>query len=65
MSTMTTTQAQLHIDDCRRVLDQANETHIDGNQSVAICIGALIIAVEQLAEVVEDLANREQGKVIQ
>jgi hypothetical protein len=32
---------------------------------VACAIRSLIIAIEQLADVVEALANREQGKVIE
>jgi hypothetical protein len=61
---MNSIEAQQHIEEARRMLDKADKTDIDGNQSVATCIGALIIAIEQLTVIVEDLANREQGKMI-
>lgn len=33
--------------------------------TAAYCIGALILAIDQLAVVIEDIARREQGKVIE
>lgn len=61
---MNSIEAQRHIDECRRLLDIANQEKLSDYRT-SVCIGGLIIAIEQLAEVVEDLAKREQGKVIQ
>ena len=61
---MTLPQMQTHINDCRRMLEKADDQNVK-DYGTAVCVGALIVAVRQLAEVVEDLANREQGKVIQ
>lgn len=58
---MNNLQAQEHIDECRRMLAICDVPGGDYSKY----IGALIIAIDQLATVVEDLANREQGKRIE
>lgn len=59
-------QAAQHIAECRRLLQKADaqDKPVIKDETVAFSIGALIIAIDQLAAVVEDLASREQGKVI-
>ncbi len=64
MTAMTVNEAQRRIDACRHMLDNAESVSIK-DDGVKLCIGSLIIAIEQLAEVVEDLSNHEQGKAIQ
>lgn len=60
---MTNIEVQGHIDECRRMLEKIDETVIN-DIPTSKAIGSLIVAVDQLSVVVEDLANREQSKVI-
>ncbi len=64
MTGMTAIEVQRHIKECRQKLTDADDCFI-GDNAAAYAVGALIIAIEQLAEVVEDLSNREQDKAIQ
>lgn len=59
---MTSIEAKEHLDEARRYLAQADDQRLDPQTAKAV--GALIIAIDQVVEVVRDLASREQGKVI-
>jgi predicted ArsR family transcriptional regulator len=59
---MTAIEAQRYIAACRQMLEKA-EDQIIKDYGTAVAVGALVVAIRKLAEVVEDLANREQGKV--
>jgi hypothetical protein len=63
---MNATQAAQHIAECRRLLQNADaqDRPTIQDETAAYAIGYLILAIDQLAEIVEDLASREQGKVI-
>lgn len=57
-------QAQKYISECRRMLEESRNVK-DQAAAAAFPIGSLVLAIELLATVVEDLANREQGRIIQ
>lgn len=63
---MNNMQAQQHIAECRRLLQKADaqDKPTIKDEMAAYSIGCLILAIDQLAAVVEDLASREQGRVI-
>lgn len=62
---ITSTEAKYHIAECRRLLTDADNRYVRNDKDTAYCIGALINAIEQLAVVVEDLSQRQQGPVIE
>jgi len=62
---MNSIQVKQHIEECRRLLQKADaqDKPTIKDKTVAYSIGTLIVAIDQLAEVVEDLAYRQQAGI--